>query len=224
MSAESRPLLPEPILCLITQREYARVQSLPALIKAAVDGGVNMIHIREKGLAQDDLLTLAHQVREVTQGKALLFLNQQVEVALACGADGIHLAERGMSVESVRRQAGDELLIGRSVHSVDSARKMEAEGANFLIVGTIFPTASKPGGVPAGLDLLSRVATAVTIPYLAIGGINVGNVEQVMRCGSSGIAAISAILGAADPTKAANDIAEKMRWAYVASRNSAVAM
>ena len=215
MNAGSRSLLLRQILCLITQRNYARERTLPALIEAAVDGGVNMVQLREKDLPQEDLLALAHKVREAIKGRALLLVNQQIEVALACGADGVQLGEEAISVESVRKQVGDQLLIGRSVHSVESALEAEEQGADFLIVGTIFPTVSKPGVAPAGLEILSRVAAAITIPFLAIGGVNKDNVAQVMEHGSSGAAVISAILGAAEPKQAAHDIIEEMGLAPV---------
>ena len=211
MNTDSRALPPRPILCLITQRSYARERTLPALIEAAVNGGVNMVQLREKDLSQKDLLALAHQAREAIQDRALLLVNQQIEVALACDAGGVQLGEEAMSVESARERVGDQLLIGRSVHSVESAQEAEERGADFLVVGTVFPTATKPGVAPAGLDLLSRIAGAVTIPFLAIGGVNRGNVAQVMEYGSSGVAVISAILGAADPRQAAHDIIEEIR-------------
>jgi thiamine-phosphate pyrophosphorylase len=219
MNAGSRSLPPRPILCLITQRSYARERTLPALIEAAVDGGVNMVQLREKDLSQEDMLALAHQAREAIQGRALLLVNQQIDVALACGADGIQLGEEAMSVESVRERVGDQILIGRSVHSVESAQEAEERGADFLIVGTVSPTASKPGVAPAGLGLLSHIAGAVTIPFLAIGGVNRDNVAQVMEHGSSGAAVISAILGAADPGQAARDITEEMRQASINARS-----
>ena len=219
MNAGSRSLPPRPILCLITQRSYAREWTLPALIEAAVNGGVNMVQLRERDLSRDDMLALAHQARRAIQGRALLLVNQQIEVALACGADGVQLGEEAMSVESVRERVGDQLLIGRSVHSVESAQSAEERGADFLIVGTVFPTASKPGVAPAGLGLLSRIAGAVTIPFLAIGGVNRGNVAQAMEHGSSGAAVISAILGAADPGQAARDIIEEMRQASIDARS-----
>ncbi|MCZ6614645.1 MAG: thiamine phosphate synthase [Chloroflexi bacterium] len=222
MNAGVKSLPPQPILCLITQRSHARERTLPALIESAVDGGVNMVQLRERDLSREDLLALAHQARKAIQGRALLLVNQQVEVALACGADGVQLGEEAMSVESVREQVGDLLLIGRSVHSVESAQEAEKRGADFLIVGTVFPTASKPGVAPAGLELLSHIAGAVTIPFLAIGGVTRDNVAQVMEHGSNGAAVISAILGAADPRQAARDIIEEMRQASIDARNIGV--
>ena len=183
------------------------------LIEDAVDGGVNMIQLREKDLPKEELLILARQVREVIQDRALLLVNQKVDVALASGADGVQLGEEAVSVEAARDQVGDRLLVGRSVHSLEDALEAEVQGADLLIVGTVFPTASKPGAAPAGLGLLSRIAGAVTIPYLAIGGVNRSNVAQVMKHGCSGVAVISAILGAADPTRAARDLWEEIQQA-----------
>ena len=210
MTAGSKPSLPYPILCLVTQLSYAQGQTLPALIDEALKGGVNMVQLREKELPTEELLALAMEVREVTLGRALFLVNQRPDVALAAGADGVHLGEEAMPVKAARHRVGDRHLIGRSVHSLAGAQEAEAQGADLLVVGTIFPSVSKPGVKTAGLGLLSQVARAITIPFLAIGGVEQGNVAQVMERGCSGVAVISAILGAADPRQAARELVEKM--------------
>ena len=203
------PILPYPALCLVTQRSYARGTTLLALVEAALEGGVNMVQLREKEVPPEELLALAHEIREITRGRALFVVNQRMDVALASDADGVQLGEEAMSVKAAREQAGDRLLIGRSVHSVASAREAESQGADFLLVGTIFPTASKPGAEPAGLALLSDVAGAVATPFLAIGGVNRENAGQVMEQGCHGVTVISAILGAADPGQAARELMDE---------------
>lgn len=210
MTTLSKPSLPYPTLCLVTERAYAQRESLATLAAMAIAGGANMIQLREKDLSGGDLLFLAQQMRTVTQGKAFFLVNGPVDIAVAAGADGVQLGEESISVETVRRLFQDRLLVGRSVHSKESAQDAEALGADFLIVGTIFPTASKAGVAPAGLQLLSQIAKAVAIPFLAIGGVNQENVAQVMEQGCSGVAVISAILGAEDPRQASHELKKAM--------------
>ena len=222
MTTRSKPSLPHPILCLVTDHTYAQHQSLSAPVAMAIAGGVNMVQLREKELPGRELLALAQEMREVTQDKALLLVNERVDVALAAGADGVQLGEGAMPVEAVRELAGEQLLIGRSVHSSEGAQEAEAQGADFLIVGTTFPSASKPGMAPAGPELLSRIARAVTIPFLAIGGVNRENVDQVMEQGCSGVAVISAILGAVDPGQASRDLKEAILAATLTSSSHSI--
>ena len=210
MTTRSKPSLPYPILCLVTDCAYAQHERLATLAAMAIAGGVNMVQLRGKGLPGGELLLLAQQMREVTLGRALLLVNERVDVALAAGADGVQLGEAAMPVEAARGLSGDRLLIGRSVHSQKGAQDAEAQGADFLVVGTIFPTASKSGMAPAGPELLSRIAKTVTIPFLAIGGVNRENVAQVMEQGCSGAAVISAILGAEDPRQTSQELKEGM--------------
>ncbi len=202
--------LPHPTLCLVTDRSYATTRSLATLVADAVLGGVDIVQLREKDLPSGDLLTLAIDIREsTTRGKALFIVNDRVDVALAVGADGVQLGEDAMPVDVARRIA-PQLLIGRSVHSVEGAREAEAQGADFMVVGTIFPTGSKADIEPAGPGLLERIAASVNLPFLAIGGVTSRNVSQVMAAGASGAAVISAILAAPDPRVAAEELKRAM--------------
>ena len=173
---------------------------------AAVNGGVNVVQLRERNLPGGRLLALSRRLRLATQGKALLMVNDRVDVALACGADGVQLGEEALPVAEVRRLAGHDLIIGRSVHGVESAVDAEQQGADFLIVGTIFRTISKPEVDPAGLTLLQEVGRHVHIPYLAIGGVTDENVTAVVEAGAAGAAATGALLEAIDPEAAANSL------------------
>lgn len=210
MSTPGARVLPHPTLSLVTDRSYATTRSLATLVAAAVLGGVDLVQLREKDLPGGDLLALANDIRESTaDGKALFIVNDRVDVALAAGADGVQLGEDAMPVEAVRRIAPG-LLIGRSVHSVEGAQEAEAQGADFLVVGTIFPTGSKTDIEPAGPGLLERIATSVSLPFLAIGGVTSRNVSQVMAAGATGAAVISAILAAHDPRVAAEELKGSM--------------
>lgn len=175
----------------------------------ALDGGVNLVQIREKDLPGALLLALARRLRELTRERALLFVNERVDVALACAADGVQLGEEGVPVEAARRVAPG-LLVGRSVHSVEGALEAQEQGADLLIVGPIFPTGSHPVASAAGIRLLAAVAERVRTPCLAIGGVIPENVASVMAAGAWGAAVISAILGAPDPHRAAGALREAM--------------
>jgi thiamine-phosphate pyrophosphorylase len=208
-----RPL-PLPCLALVTDRARRRDRPLEQIVSQAVDGGVNLVQVREKDLGGGDLYEFALRLREALQGRALLLVNERVDVALACGADGVHLPERGLPAAVARRQVGEGLLIGRSVHSVEGAAQAERDGADFVQVGTIFATGSKPGVEPAGLGLVSAVRSAVTSPVIAIGGINAGNAADVMRAGADGVAVISALMDAEDPAAAARDLWQAVTEAW----------
>ncbi|MBI4339965.1 MAG: thiamine phosphate synthase [Chloroflexi bacterium] len=206
MKARSRPSLPFPTLCLVTDRSYCDLEALVERVAAAVDGGVNMVQLREKDLPGGHLLTLAERLREITQGKALFLVNDRVDVALSSEADGVQLGEEAMPVPAARWLVGPRLLLGRSVHSVAGARAAQEAGADFLVVGTVFPSGSHPSAPPAGPGLLAQVRQSVSIPLLAIGGLEEGNVGQVMAMGVHGVAVISAILGQPDSRRAAHDL------------------
>ncbi len=202
--------LPIPCLTLITDRRLCQGLSLGEAVVRAVGGGVNVVQLREKDLAAAQLVPLADRLRAITQDKALLIVNTRLDVALVCGADGVHLPERGPSVAATRRLAGDGFIIGRSVHSAEEAAKAQEEGADYVQVGAIFPSRSHPGQTPAGPGLLESVAARVTIPIVAVGGITAGNVGQVMQAGARGVAVISAILDSSSPGAATRRLAEAM--------------
>lgn len=186
----------------------------------AVDAGANLVQLREKDLPAGELLALAERLRSVTRGRALFLVNDRLDVALACAADGVHLPEQGLPVAAARRLKGEGFIVGRSVHSVVEAQRAEAEGADYVQVGPIFATRSHPDASPVGVGLLSDVAKAVDIPILAVGGITADNVGQAIEAGASGAAVISAILDSSSPGEAARRLALAMEqaWARVATR------
>jgi len=218
MMLPAPPALPYPALCLVTDRSYSKGQPLSSIVGEALEGGVNMVQLREKDMPAGELLVLATSLREtIRRHNALLVVNDRVDVALAAEADGVQLGEDALPVAAARRVAGRRLLIGRSVHSAQGAREAEAQGADFLVVGAIFPTGSHPGAPPAGLELLAQVHKAVRIPFLAIGGVNAGNAAKVMSQGAAGVAVITAILAASDPRRAARELKDAITLAAKAT-------
>ncbi len=186
------------------------------MARSAVEGGVGIVQLREKDLPARELLSLARELRAATEGRARLIVNDRVDIALLSGADGVQLGENGLDVASARRLAGPDMLIGRSVHSVEGAMNAEADGADFLVLGTIFETASHPGGRTGGLMLVREVSARVSVPVIGIGGITASNVARLVAAGASGAAVITAISMASAPRAAASGISEAMRRAYSA--------
>ena len=200
-----------PCLALVTDRRLCRGPSLAEAVDQAIEGGANLVQLREKDLPPTDLLALAEKLRAVTRDRALFLVNDRLDVALACpDVVGVHLPEQGLPVAAARRLAGQGFIIGRSVHSVAEAVRAQEEGADYVQVGAIFASRSHPGQTPAGLVLLEAVVAAVSIPVLAVGGITAANVGEAMRAGASGAAVISAILSAPPQRDAARELTRAM--------------
>lgn len=188
-------------LYLITDRRlFIDDDSLFTAVEEALKGGVPAVQLREKDLEIRELLRMAYSLRELTvRYRAKLFINDRVDIALAVGADGVHLGGAGMPAFAARKASGEGMLIGASAHSVAEARKAEEEGADFVTLGPIFETPSKMKyGKPLGPELLREAIKKISIPVFAIGGIKKERVESVLKSGASGIALISAILGSGD--------------------------
>lgn len=176
-------------------------------VRRAVSGGVNMVQLRERSLAGRDLLSLALELRRITQDRALLIVSERVDIAVASGADGVQLGEQSMSVSAAKYVCGDRLIIGRSVHDIYGAQDAESDGADFLIAGTIFASKSHPGMGAAGTALISEITGSVSAPTLGIGGVTASNAADVIAAGAAGIAVIRAILNSSSPREAAAALA-----------------
>jgi thiamine-phosphate diphosphorylase len=205
-----RPLLPEPCLCLVTDRRITGEAELVDRVARAVAGGVNMVQLREKDLPGGRLLALADALKNAIGDSALLVINERADVAAHANADGVQLGEEALSVCDARDIIGPNVLVGRSVHSLEGAVQAAQQGADFLVVGTMFASASHPGEEPTGPDLIRKIAMECSLPIIGIGGINLSNIEQVMAAGASGVAVISSILAASDPREAAHRMKQAM--------------
>ncbi len=197
---------PRPTLCLVTDRRQTGGRPLDEMVALALCGGVNMVQLREKDLPSGELMDTALSLRGLTKGRALLFINDRVDVAVASGADGVQLGEDAMPVAAARK-AGPGLLVSRSVHDVEGAVRAQTDGSDLLVAGTIFPSESHPGAPAAGVEFLERLRSAVTVPYIAIGGITERNAPSAMNAGASGVAVIGAIARSEDPKRAARGLA-----------------
>ena len=205
-----------PTLCLVTDRLRCNGRRIEDVVDAAVDGGVGLVQLREKDLPAAELYALALRLKDVVGRRALLFVNDRVDIALAANADGVQLGENALPLEAARQIAGESsLLLGRSVHSVAGALKAEAQGADLLVLGTIFPTASHPGAVTGGSRIVREVASAVSLPFLGIGGIDATNAGELIAQGAVGAAVITAITTAEYPAAAAADLLAAMQAAVL---------
>jgi thiamine-phosphate pyrophosphorylase len=173
-----------------------------------------MVQLREKDLAPARLLPLARRLRDITAGKAMLFVNDHLDVALAAGADGVQLPEDGLPVADAVNIAEERLLVGRSVHTVRGGVEASSQGANLLLVGTVFASRSHPERAPQGLAVLQELRATVKVPMLAIGGVTPENVGAAMEKGASGAAAITAITEAEDPQRASRSLVQAVERAW----------
>jgi thiamine-phosphate pyrophosphorylase len=168
---------------------------------AAVEGGASAVQLRAPELDDDRLNTVAASIATSARGAGVLFVvNDRTDVAIASGADGVHVGQ-GDDPEGARRRAPDPMVLGVSVGDVEEARAAEAIGADYLAV-TVWSTDTKPEAVPAGLDGLRALATATALPVVGIGGIHAGNAHEVLAAGAAGIAVIGAVAAAPDPVEA----------------------
>ncbi len=200
------PTLPRRVLAIVTDVERAGGEaSLLRIVDEAVRGGVNFVEVRAHGLNDTELTALARKLVATVSSRAIVVVNGPTSVALEAGASGVHLPE---SARLNLSPLQGSLLVGRSVHSLESARKAAAEGVDYIILGTVFPSASHPGGVTVGTELVTEVTSAVDIPVIGIGGITAHNAADVVAAGAAGVAVIGAIIGADNPYAAANDLAQ----------------
>ena len=166
---------------------------LAGRVGAAARAGVHLVQVRERDLDGGPFVRLVARCMDAVRGtRARVLVNDRVDVALAAGAHGVHLRADSVAASRVRRIAPAGFLIGRSVHSVTEALRTAADGgADYLLFGTVFPTASKPGQAAAGTTALAEVVVATSLPVLAVGGVTVATAPDVARAGAAGIAAIA---------------------------------
>jgi thiamine-phosphate pyrophosphorylase len=199
-------------LYLITDRMQTAGRSLPAVVAGALRGGVKAVQLREKDLPACQIFELAGELRALTrQFGAKLLINDRIDVALAVGADGVHLGRGGIPVAAARRLLDDGQLLGYSAHGLDEARRAERDGADFVTFGPVYDTPSKRVyGQPLGLAPLAEAARSLRIPVFALGGVKKTSVGEVMATGVSGIALISAIIAAENPAVAAESLCKQI--------------
>ena len=187
-------------LCIIADVDAARGRFLPQLVAEAVSAGATMVQMRAKKLDTADFFELAVQVSDVLKDRSIpLIINDRVDIALACRADGVHLGQKDLPLPQARALLGKKKIIGISVSTIEEALTAESQGADYLGAGPVYFTSSKQD-LPKilGTEGLSAIKSAVRLPVLAIGGIDTGRAGEVAAAGADGLAVISAVLGAED--------------------------
>jgi thiamine-phosphate pyrophosphorylase len=194
-------------LYLVTSESLSNGRSTLSIVRAAMAGGVRLVQLREKDLPLRDLLRLAGEVRRLTDDAgALLIMNDRLDVALAVGADGVHLGQEDLPVNAARRIAPD-LIIGASTHSIEEARAAEAAGASYINIGPIFPTRTKEWNRGfLGLEGIRAIAPAISIPFTVMGGIKRTHIPELVRAGVHTIAMVTAVTAAESPEQAAREL------------------
>ena len=207
-------------LYVITDEEVGRGLSHAEIARRAVAGGADVIQLRDKSLSGRDLFIAATAIREITLDAGALFIvNDRLDVALAAGADGVHLGADDLPLECAREIAPSGFIIGASVDSLDSAIRAQAAGADYVALSPTFPTTSKDDAGPGhGLAVLSAIRSRVSVPIVAIGGISRENVDSVIAAGADGVAVISAVVGEPDITAAARDMRARIAAAKTGAR------
>lgn len=195
-------------LYLITDRRFLKGRELKKVVEDAILGGVTIVQVREKDVSTREFYNVAKEVKEVTDHyKVPIIINDRLDIAQAINAHGVHLGQKDMHLNIARRILGKDKIIGISVGNVKEALEAENNGADYLGIGTIFPTGSKKDvDSIIGIDGLSKIKNNISIPSVAIGGINKTNFKDVLSTGIEGISVISAILDEDDINIAANNL------------------
>jgi thiamine-phosphate pyrophosphorylase len=193
-------------VCLVTDRKQAPGEAIVPVVVEALRGGIRAVQLREKDLPARDLLRLARELREATaRHGARLLVNDRVDVAMAAGADGVHLGVSSLRPREARRLLGPKGLVGCSTHSLRELAEAEEGGADFVTFGPVFFTPSKAAyGPPVGLPALAAACRAARIPVFALGGVGAGNLDVVLSAGAHGVALVSGVVAAPDPRSAAS--------------------
>jgi thiamine-phosphate pyrophosphorylase len=200
-------------LYLVTDRNQTGGRDLLRILEQALDGGVKAIQLREKDLSGRDLFSLAERSHALCQSyHAALFINDRVDIALAVDAAGVQLSKSSLPLVTARALLGPQKMIGISTHSLLEAKEAEQNGADFVLFGPVYFTASKAAyGTPQGLAALKTIVDNVSLPVYAIGGIKPENIESTKNMGVRGVALISAIVSAKNPEEAAETILRQLR-------------
>lgn len=200
------------LLYAVTDRAWVGPMTLLQQAEAALQNGVTCLQLREKHLDDEAFLAEARQMAALCKRYHVpLIINDRVDIALACGADGVHVGQEDMEVSAVRRMAGDKLMVGVSAHTVEEAVRAARGGADYLGLGAVFSTSTKADAGAMSRDTLKAICQAVDLPKVAIGGISAKNILELSGSGVDGVAVVSAIFGAPDPRRAAQDLAELSR-------------
>ncbi len=198
-------------LYVILDRSVSRGRDLPELLEAVLGGGCRLVQLREKTMPLGDLLPLARRMAErCRQAGALFVVNDRADLALAADVGGLHVGQDDLPANAARRLLRPGMILGVSTHDEEQARRAVADGADYVAVGSIFPTGSKAGFQLVGPDLVRRLRPTLPVPLVGIGGITADNATEVFAAGADGVAVISAVCAAPDPRAATHHFLERI--------------
>lgn len=202
--------LPSPLYAIL-DRSVSRGRDLPALLDAVLGGGGRLIQLREKTMPLAELLPLARRLaRRCREAGALFIVNDRADLALAAEADGLHVGQDDLPARRARGLLRPGMILGVSTHDPEQARRAADDGADYVAVGSIYPTTTKAGFQLVGPDLIRRVRPLVSVPLVGIGGITADNAEAVLGAGADAVAVISALCAAPDPRAATETFLERL--------------
>ncbi len=200
-------------LYIVTDKELSNGLSHQEVTELCCKGNVDVIQLRDKNIDDSTFLAIAKDVREITKKYGVTFIvNDRVEIAIECNADGVHVGQSDCPVSEVRKIVPKNFIIGCSAGNVEEALKAESDGADYVAVSPVFDTKSKLDADPGhGLATVTAIRNAVKVPVIGIGGINAQNAESVIKAGADGISVISAVVSQPDVEKAAKELGELVR-------------
>lgn len=199
-------------LYLVTDTELFPRENLLSTVEKAILGGVTVVQLREKNISSRLFYEEACALLKITKKYGVpLIINDRVDIMLASGADGIHAGQSDLPASVIRKIIGKDKILGLSAGTAYEAKKAEADGADYIGVGAVFPTATKTDAVNTGIDILTESVKNVKIPTIAIGGINERSLEKLYGCGADGVAVVSAIMGSDDPKAASERLLKMVR-------------
>ena len=200
------------LLYAVTNRVHAVKETLYSQVRDALEGGVTCVQLREKYMKEEDFTAEAVKLKALCKNYSVpLRINDKLNVALRSGADGIHVGQEDMSAEEIRKLAGREFIIGVTAKTVKQAKMAEAAGADYIGVGAVFPSPTKQGAIRITRQELKNICEAVSIPSVAIGGVNIENMKQLKGMGMDGFAVVSALFAAEDIQSAARSLISEAR-------------
>ena len=203
-------------LYAVTDRSWLGNGTLSDAVEAALRGGATMVQLREKSLTQADFLQEAKTLAALCARFQIPFLiNDNLEIALACNADGVHVGQDDMAPQKARALLGPGKILGVSAHTVDQALAAEKTGADYLGVGAVFSTATKQDAASVPLETVREICQAVSIPVVAIGGISADNILSLQNSGVDGVAVVSALFAAEDIFSAAQNLSRLTKEAFL---------
>ncbi|MDF3003587.1 MAG: thiamine phosphate synthase [Oscillospiraceae bacterium] len=202
------------LLYAVTDRSWLNGETLESTVEKVLAAGVTFLQLREKDLSDEEFLTEANKIKPLAQKYHIPFvINDNIEVAIKCGADGVHVGQSDIVDKNVRTLVGPDMILGISANTVETAKRAEESGADYIGVGAVFGTATKKDAQAISVERLREICAAVSIPVVAIGGINEHNILQLANSGVDGVAVISAIFAkpdVADATRTLRKLSEKV--------------